>query len=109
MGNTFVPPLHPLLNPNSPHYDAGEDGKVAIEELEKEMTIQEMIGAMKYNIFKVNWRFGRKDPTDLERSKLKTYRDYMQELSYLIAIDIDPRISVNRGWDLAKKRWLYRP
>lgn len=98
-------PLHPLINPASPHYDR-EDGKVGIEEAEKKINIQEMIGACKFNIFKYDFR--EKGCDEEDEIKRRTYQRYLDELLYLIAVDIDPRISVAKGWKIAHKKWRYR-
>jgi len=100
-------PLHVLINPDSPHYDR-EDGKVGIEEMEKEMTLREMLGAMHYNIFKVNWRLGEKDDIEQELRKIETYENYLEELQLLLQRGIDDTISVARGWELISKKWRYK-
>ena len=98
-------PLHPLINPNSPHYER-EDGKVGIEEAEKEMSIQDMIGACKFNIFKYDFR--EKGCNDEDEVKRLTYQRYLDELLHLVAVDIDPRISVERAWEIIRRKWRYR-
>ena len=101
--------IHPLINrQDSPHYDKA-DGKVGIEEMEKTMSIREMIGAMKYNIFKVQWRLGNKDATDKELRKIATYEAYKKVLYDLIAKhNISDHIFVNRGWEIANIKWEYK-
>lgn len=100
-------PLHPLINPDSPHYDK-EDGKVAIEELEKELSIREMIGFVKGNIFKYKWRMGAKDSEQKETRKIETYVAYQNELYGLLPLGIDDRISVYQAWEIAGKEWQYK-
>ena len=67
---------HPLLNTDSPHYEAS--GTQAIYELEKELTIPEMIGYCKGNIFKYKWRGGAKGDDYLK--KIETYQNYLDFL-----------------------------
>ena len=69
---------HPLINPNSKHYDAG--GKTAIEELEEMLTIREMIGFCKGNIFKYEYRAEHKGQKESDFKKIQTYKDYLDLL-----------------------------
>ena len=71
---------HPLLNPNSKHYDQ-PDGREGIELLESMFTTEQLkswalITAMKYRL-----RIGRKDDGEKELLKIKTYEDYYKYLS----------------------------
>lgn len=50
--------LHPLINKEASHYDTGKIS--AIEELEKVLTVTEMIGFCKANIFKYQYRLDDK-------------------------------------------------
>jgi len=74
---------HPLLNPDSKHYDKGE--KPAIQLLEEEMNLNELIGWAYGNIRKYELRRGYKDNIEKEDKKIFTYKKY---LSFLLAIDI---------------------
>jgi len=71
---------HPLLNPNSRHYDQ-PDGREGIELLESMFTTEQLkswalITAMKYRL-----RIGRKDDGEKELLKIKTYEDYYKYLN----------------------------
>jgi hypothetical protein len=75
--------LHPLINPKSKHYDTG--GKTAIEELEEQLTVIEMMGFIKGNIFKYEYRKAHKGQSVEDEEKIATYDNYMQiidECSY---------------------------
>ena len=75
---------HSLLNNNSKHYDAG--GKTAIEQLEEMLTIREMIGFCKGNIFKYEYRADYKGQKDSDLQKIQTYRNYLDFLYTLVGI-----------------------
>jgi len=71
---------HPLLNENSIHYDTND--KPTIYEIEKELTIEEMIGACKFNIMKYRMRDKGQDVEDNE--KITDYIAYRVFLELLI-------------------------
>ena len=77
--------LHPLINADSPHYD-GQDTS-AIEELEKILTVTEMMGFCKANIFKYEWRLDKKGQMDQDLKKIITYKNYLSLLSILSDMD----------------------
>ena len=70
--------LHPLINKESSHYDTNET--TAIEELEKRLTVTEMIGFCKANIFKYQYRLEDKGQKESDLVKIKTYEDYLELL-----------------------------
>lgn len=70
--------LHPLINPNSQHYDAGE--KSAIEMMEANYTVLEMISFCKINIFKYEYRKNHKGQLESDLEKITTYRNYLNLL-----------------------------
>lgn len=70
---------HPLINKDSSHYDQGE--KPAILELEEQLTIQEMIGFCKANIFKYNYRKEHKGQKESDDKKIETYENYLALLT----------------------------
>jgi len=74
--------LHPLINKESSHYDTGKTS--AIEELEKVLTVTEMIGFCKANIFKYQYRLDEKGQKESDLQKIKTYEDY---LTLLLRLD----------------------
>ncbi len=73
--------LHPLINKASPHYDKGK--KSAIEELEKQLTVTEMIGFCKGNIFKYRYRLEDKGQKESDLKKIQTYENYLKLLERL--------------------------
>lgn len=100
-------PLHPLINPSSTHYR--KDGeKTSIQQMEEEMSIREMIGAMLYNIKKVQYRMGNKDDIEKEVAKLQTYKDYLMELYKLLQQGLSDEFSVHRAWELTEITWRYK-
>ena len=74
--------LHPLINKESSHYDTGKTN--AIEELEKQLTVTEMIGFCKANIYKYKYRMDHKGQKESDRKKIETYKNY---LSVLLQLD----------------------
>ena len=99
--------LHPLLNPNSPHYET-EDGKVAIEEMEKVTNICKMIGFCDCSIFKYTFRKGRKGEKVDDLFKIDTYYAYKYELEELLTMGVSADTSVAKGWEITGKQWAYR-
>ena len=73
--------LHPLINKDSSHYDKGK--KSAIEELEKQLTVTEMIGFCKGNIFKYRYRLEDKGQKEIDLKKIQTYENYLKLLERL--------------------------
>lgn len=70
--------LHPLINPQSSHYDT--EDKTAIELLEEQTTVTEMIGFCKANIFKYEYRKAHKGQKEDDEVKIATYENYLQVL-----------------------------
>lgn len=99
-------PLHPLINPNSPHYD-GDNRKSAIEELEEVMTVYKMIGACEFNIFKYEYRKERKGVKEEDEYKIKTYRDYRQLLIDLEYLDLG-FFTVQKALQMTQREFRYR-
>ncbi len=99
-----VLPLHPLINPNSPHYDVG--GKTAIEELEERLTVIEMIGFCKANIMKYEYRKAHKGQSESDEVKINTYNNYILAL---IGMDILSRdATVEFAFKRNGLKWRYR-
>ena len=73
--------LHPLINKESAHYDTGKTS--AIEELEKVLTVTEMIGFCKANIFKYQYRLDDKGQKESDIKKIRTYEEYLKLLTQL--------------------------
>jgi len=70
---------HPLLNPESKHYNMF-DGKEAIEILEAIMTTTELMAWCRGNIYKYRLRLGSKDDVFKEVKKIQTYEAYYKFL-----------------------------
>ena len=79
----FSKPLHPLINPNSKHYD--REDRSEIEILEERLTVNEMIGACKFNIFKYGYRKEEKGQKEYDIAKRNTYKTYKSVLESLSA------------------------
>ena len=62
--------LHPLINKKSSHYDLNATS--AIEELEKQLSVTEMIGFCRANIFKYNYRKNHKGQRESDEEKIHT-------------------------------------
>ena len=67
--------LHPLINKDSSHYDTGKT--TAIEEMEKNLTVTEMAGFCKANIFKYEYRKPHKGQKESDEIKIKSYVQYL--------------------------------
>ncbi len=77
---------HPLVNAESKHYKA--DGKPsAIELLENILTLEEMIGLCRGNIFKYEYRKDHKGQAESDQKKIYSYRKYLYFLYFLRDID----------------------
>lgn len=69
---------HPLINPESSHYD--DEKKTAIEELEEQLNLVEMMGACRFNIFKYKYRQDKKGQKQADLKKIETYENYLKFL-----------------------------
>lgn len=78
---------HPLLNPNSKHYQK-EGCKPAIQELEEQLNIYECLGYARGNIIKYSYRIDQKGQVKSDAEKLKTYEKY-----FYFLLDILPNIA----------------
>lgn len=97
-------PLHPLINPKSSHYDNGK--KTAIEELEEELTVQEMIGYCKGNIKKYSYRLEEKGQKESDLIKIQTYEAYLRVL--LLIYSGYMALQVKMALTLAGIKFRYR-
>ena len=78
---------HPLINQQvGKHY--GDYKSNDIFEIEKELTVAEMIGACKFNILKYASRQDKKGQKESDLKKIKTYQDYLELLQ---SIDVKLR------------------
>ena len=73
---------HPLMNPESKHYDSS-NREPAVIEMEKQLTVCEMIGACKFNIHKYTYRKGLKGQKESDLKKIDTYKAYLEYLEDL--------------------------
>ena len=97
--------LHPLINKDSKHYESG--GKVAIQELEKELTVNEMTGWCKGNIFKYEFRKELKGALEADEKKIETYKNYLIELEHMAWLELAD-FKVSDAIALASRDWAYR-
>ncbi len=74
--------IHPLLNPDSPHYKMFDDTE-AVENLELIMTTQELMGWARGNVYKYRFRIGNKDDPTKEVNKILSYEAYYKYLKEL--------------------------
>lgn len=73
---------HPLLNPDSKHYELL--GDESIVQFEKLFTKDELRIWAKITYYKYMFRLGRKDDVQQELRKMQTYDDYFHYLDGLI-------------------------
>ena len=73
-------PLHPLLNKESTHYVSNSTKLTAIELIESQLTIVEIIGWCKANINKYKYRKDLKGQKRSDLKKIKTYENYLELL-----------------------------
>ncbi len=72
-------PLHPLLNPASPHYSM-VDGVEAIERMEQMYGTLELMHWAKITAMKYRLRIGNKDSVEGDAKKIATYEAYYEYL-----------------------------
>ena len=96
---------HPLINPDSAHYDRGKYS--AIETLEYLATVLEQIGWCKGNIFKYNYRVGHKGTPEQDMKKKETFEAYLALLESLPAGVANMKV-VN-AYDALGIEMVYRP
>ena len=97
--------LHPLINPESSHYQSG--GKVAIEEMEKILTVFEMIGYCKGNIFKYEFRKELKGALEADEKKIETYKNYQRELEDMLYLSLGNH-KVCDAIKLTRREWAWK-
>ena len=106
--------IYDLINPDSTYYE--DDGRIAIEELEKTATLSDQIGWCKGNIFKYEFRKNKKGQKLSDEIKIETFKNYLQLLSYcfcelrrdmickeaykLLGIEVD-----DKYFEIAKERY----
>ena len=93
--------LHPLINKDIPYYDTGS--KTAIEELEDEYTVDEVISFSKINIFKYGYRGG----DEANAKKVKTYTSYLTVLKGLHNMGLGS-MRVSKAYEITNKKWRYK-
>jgi len=92
-------PLHKLLTRGS-NKQYLVDGRSAIEEMEKEFTVDDMISFCLVNIFK--YKFREKGVNAEDDYKVSKYRDYLEELYAL-----QSNLLVSDAWNLLGIEWDY--
>lgn len=97
--------LHPLLNPNSTHYE--NDKEVAIQEMEKDMSVIEMIGYCKGNIRKYEFRKFNKGALEADEEKIRTYEAYMKVLKDMASLSLENHF-VADALKMTKREYAYR-
>ena len=76
--------IHPLINPKSKHYES--NGRNKIFDIEKKLSVAEMIGAAKFNIEKYDFRKDKKGQKEDDLVKLETYSNYLGALQDIQAM-----------------------
>ena len=89
--------MHPLTNPDAKHYDANEEP--TIQRMERELTINELIGACKFNLFKYN---DRQDHKGQKKKDIEKIIDYHAFLKFLEEIE-----DMGLGDDIAENAYKY--
>lgn len=97
--------LHPLLNPESSHYQNGS--KVAIQEMEKLLTVAKAIGWCEGNIFKYEFRKQLKGALEADEKKIETYKNYLKELEDMAYLSLGNH-KVCDAIKLTKREWAYK-
>lgn len=97
--------LHPLLNEASSHYE--KDKRVAIQEMEKELNVFEMIGYCKGNVLKYEFRKELKGALEADEKKIETYQNYLKELLDMNYLSLG-HFFVADAIKLTKREWAYR-
>lgn len=70
---------HPLLNPDSKHYEIWS-GTQAVEMMERMFSDEELIAWCKVTIMKYRLRIGKKDAIESDAKKIATYEAYLDYL-----------------------------
>lgn len=86
---------HPLLNPDSKHYDQGTP---TIQKMEQEFSLTQMLAFAVINNFKYIDRMGYKGQKESDEKKAKSYEDYVFFLSDII--DIMKSSCIDRNLDV---------
>ena len=74
-GDVIDVAVHPLLNPNSTHYQMF-DGVEAVERLEQMYSSEDLMAWSKISAMKYRLRIGHKDDSSKEVKKIRTFEDY---------------------------------
>ena len=102
--------MHPLIpieegKVKNSHYQKGS--KVAIEEAEQILTVCEMIGACKFNIFKYEFRKELKGVKEADEKKIETYKAYLKELEDMAYLSLHNHY-VSDAIRITQRDWVYR-
>lgn len=93
--------LHPLINPDAKGFQV--DDKTAVQQLEEDYTIDEVVAFCRINIFKYSYRVGSED-TDAK--KTKTYTAYLTVLKGLQNMGFGS-MRVNNAYEFTNTKWRY--
>ena len=99
-------PLHPLMRENAnTHYNTEANGDNSIVQLEQDMTVNDCIGACRWNMYKYASRKKNQDEADTQ--KIIDYGRYKDELINL-QIKGCGSMKVEDAWVWAGKKWRYQ-
>ena len=101
-------PLHPLINPNSPHYDTGS--KPSIQKFEEKHSVQKLMNWAEISIDKYRDE-GRASKGQQEQDiiKAKTYEDYFNMLRSLVLKNKDlANITAAKAYQKLNIYWRYK-
>jgi len=73
-------PTHPLLNPESKHYDDDDEGLSFIEQFEEDHTVRQVLSWAIINVEKYMYRQNKKGQKTSDLKKIETYSKYMDVL-----------------------------
>ena len=83
-------PKHPLVNPDSKHYQVTGDEAVTL--MEKLYSTSELMSWSKITAMKYRLRIGKKDENNKELIKIGTYEDYYEYLDKLPSTTVEDKI-----------------
>jgi hypothetical protein len=69
----------PIEQVNHPEHYGGDTPYEVIKVMERWLTREEFIGAMKFQVFKYNARAGKKGPSDVDYQKAAWYQNYLND------------------------------
>jgi hypothetical protein len=101
--------IHPLVNPDSPHYKAeNSNDKSLIEKFEEKYSVRQLYDWAMITEDKYFGRMGKKDDIDKETRKMTTYHNYKAMLKQII--DTYPTLAdmtAKTAYSHLKYEWEY--